>query len=120
MPASQCWSSASTISAAKAPMPKRSTWRLPASSRGRSRRAPRLAGESALRPLEGLKVVDFSRFLPGAYASWVAADLGADVIRIEHPRELAKHAEMFGSDADGEAAARRRARPSYTRNKRSL
>jgi crotonobetainyl-CoA:carnitine CoA-transferase CaiB-like acyl-CoA transferase len=73
-----------------------------------------------LLPFEGLSIVDFSRFLPGAYASWVAADLGADVIRIEHPRELAKHAQMFGTDQDAEAAARRRARPSYTRNKRSL
>ncbi|MEA3003071.1 MAG: hypothetical protein QOH81_1859 [Sphingomonadales bacterium] len=70
--------------------------------------------------LEGLRIVDFSRFLPGAYASWIAADLGADVIRIEHPRELAKQAAMFGSDADAKAAARRRARPTYTRNKKSL
>jgi crotonobetainyl-CoA:carnitine CoA-transferase CaiB-like acyl-CoA transferase len=70
--------------------------------------------------LEGLRIVDFSRFLPGAYASWIAADLGADVIRVEHPRELAKHQAMFGGDSDPKAAARRRARPSYTRNKRSL
>jgi crotonobetainyl-CoA:carnitine CoA-transferase CaiB-like acyl-CoA transferase len=70
--------------------------------------------------LEGLRIVDFSRFLPGAYASWIAADLGADVIRVEHPRELAKHKAMFGGDEDPKAAARRRARPSYTRNKRSL
>lgn len=70
--------------------------------------------------LEGIRIVDFSRFLPGAYASWVAADFGADVVRIEHPRELAKHAAMFGTDSDEKAAARRRARPSYTRGKRSL
>ncbi len=70
--------------------------------------------------LEGIKIVDFSRFLPGAYASWIAADMGADVIRIEHPRELAKHQAMFGVDDDAAAALRRRARPSYTRNKRSL
>jgi crotonobetainyl-CoA:carnitine CoA-transferase CaiB-like acyl-CoA transferase len=70
--------------------------------------------------LEGLRVVDFSRFLPGAYASWVAADMGADVVRIEHPRELAKQAAMFGKGADADAERRRRARPSYVRNKRSL
>ena len=70
--------------------------------------------------LAGLKIVDFSRFLPGAYASWIAADMGAEVIRIEHPRELAKAEAMFGKDADPAAAARRRARPSYSRNKRSL
>ena len=45
--------------------------------------------------LAGLKIVDFSRFLPAAYATWVAADMGADVVRIEHPRELAKAEAML-------------------------
>jgi len=70
--------------------------------------------------LEGLRIVDFSRFLPAAYASWIAADMGADVVRIEHPREIAKQKAMFGSDSDPALSARRRARPTYTRNKRSL
>lgn len=70
--------------------------------------------------LEGLKIVDFARFLPGAYAGWVAADMGAEVIRIEHPREVAKQAEMFNTGGDAEAQARHRARPTYARNKRSL
>jgi crotonobetainyl-CoA:carnitine CoA-transferase CaiB-like acyl-CoA transferase len=70
--------------------------------------------------LEGLKIVDFSRFLPGAYASWVAADMGADVIRVEHPREVAKQAVMFHTGGDEAAVARHRARPTYNRNKRSL
>jgi len=68
--------------------------------------------------LAGLRIVDFSRYLPGAYPSWIAADLGADVIRIEHPRELAKQAAMLGSESV--AARRARARPTWTRNKRSL
>ncbi|MBK9009697.1 MAG: CoA transferase [Novosphingobium sp.] len=56
--------------------------------------------------LDGLKIVDFSRFLPGAYPSWIAADMGAEVVRIEHPREIAKHAAMFGRDDDPAQAAR--------------
>ena len=70
--------------------------------------------------LAGLSVLDFSRYLPGAYPGWIAADMGAEVIRVEHPRELAKQAAMFAQGADAAAALRRRARPSYTRGKRSL
>jgi crotonobetainyl-CoA:carnitine CoA-transferase CaiB-like acyl-CoA transferase len=36
--------------------------------------------------LEGLKILDLSRLLPGPYASMILADLGADVLRIEDRR----------------------------------
>jgi crotonobetainyl-CoA:carnitine CoA-transferase CaiB-like acyl-CoA transferase len=35
--------------------------------------------------LEGLKVLDLSRFLPSSYFTMLLADLGADVIMIEQP-----------------------------------
>ncbi len=71
-------------------------------------------------PLAGLRVLDFTRYLPGAYTGWVAGDMGADVIRVENPRELAKHAQMFGHAEDEQDARLRRARPSYWRNRRSI
>jgi crotonobetainyl-CoA:carnitine CoA-transferase CaiB-like acyl-CoA transferase len=71
--------------------------------------------------LEGLKVLDFSRLLPGPYCSWMLSELGAEVTRIENPREVVKQRRVFGWDRLSEAEqARIRAQDMLARGKRSL
>ena len=71
--------------------------------------------------LAGLKVLDFSRLLPGPYCSWLLADMGAEVIRVENPREVSKQARVFGWDKLPEAERRHlRETDILARNKRSI
>ncbi len=37
-------------------------------------------------PLEGVKILDLSRLLPGPYCSLILADLGAEVLKVEDPQ----------------------------------
>jgi len=39
----------------------------------------------AIRPLSGVRVLEFSHFLAGPYAGLALADLGADVVKVEDP-----------------------------------
>jgi crotonobetainyl-CoA:carnitine CoA-transferase CaiB-like acyl-CoA transferase len=38
--------------------------------------------------LQGIRLLDLSRMLPGPYATMLLGDLGADVIRVENPEEI--------------------------------
>ena len=37
-------------------------------------------------PLDGIRVIDLSRMLPGPYCSMILSDLGAEIIRVEDPK----------------------------------
>lgn len=42
-------------------------------------------GAEASRILDGIRVLDLSRYLAGPYASMLLADIGAEVMRVEKP-----------------------------------
>lgn len=44
---------------------------------------PQLVGD----PLEGVRILDLTRLLPGGYATLLMADLGADVVKVEQPEK---------------------------------
>lgn len=54
-------------------------------------------------PLEGVKVLDFSRVLAGPYCATLLADMGADVIKVERPK-FGDDSRHFGPFQNGESA----------------
>src|SRR5215216_3545056 len=71
-------------------------------------------------PLAGVKVLDLSRVLAGPYATMVLGDLGADVIKVEHP-ERGDDTRHGGPPFAGEGEARESAYfLAVNRNKRSI
>jgi len=72
-------------------------------------------------PLAGITVLDFSRFLPAPFCTWMLAQMGARIIRAENPRELVKQAQTFNyADFDDQQLRARRRRDILASNKESL
>jgi len=67
-------------------------------------------------PLEGIRVLDLSRVLAGPYATMVLGDLGADVLKVEHPEQGDDTRHWGPPFAGGESAYFL----SVNRNKRSI
>src|ERR687890_2366201 len=71
-------------------------------------------------PLAGVRVLDLSRVLAGPYATMVLGDLGADVIKVEHP-ERGDDTRHWGPPFAGEGETRESAYfLAVNRNKRSV
>lgn len=66
-------------------------------------------------PLEGLRVLDLTRLLPGPYCSLLLADFGADVIKVEEPN-VGDYARWNEPKISGQSAIFL----SLNRNKRSV
>jgi crotonobetainyl-CoA:carnitine CoA-transferase CaiB-like acyl-CoA transferase len=72
-------------------------------------------------PLENVKVLDMSRMLPGPYCTWLLADMGAEVTRIEQPSEISKGDRAHNiNSVDSIERRRMRAYDLFTRNKKSV
>jgi crotonobetainyl-CoA:carnitine CoA-transferase CaiB-like acyl-CoA transferase len=54
-------------------------------------------------PLDGLRVIDLSRVLAGPFCAMLLGDMGADVIKIEEPKE-GDDARMWGPFVGGWSA----------------
>ena len=74
-------------------------------------------------PLQGLRVLDFSRILAGPSCTQLLGDLGADIIKIERPGigdDTRGWGPPFVKDADGNDTSESAYYLSANRNKRSL
>ena len=69
-------------------------------------------------PLEGITVLDMSRYLPGGYCTMVLADMGAEVIKVEEPWSE-REAALSGPGAVPNKE-RAQAFSSVERNKKSI
>jgi crotonobetainyl-CoA:carnitine CoA-transferase CaiB-like acyl-CoA transferase len=66
-------------------------------------------------PLDGIRIIDLTSMLSGPWATMILADQGADVIKVEEPRQ-GDHTRSYGNRRNGFSASF----INLNRNKRSL
>jgi crotonobetainyl-CoA:carnitine CoA-transferase CaiB-like acyl-CoA transferase len=66
-------------------------------------------------PLEGIRIIDLTSMLSGPWATMILADQGADVIKVEEPRQ-GDHTRSYGNRRNGFSASFL----NLNRNKRSI
>ena len=66
-------------------------------------------------PLDGIRIIDLTSMLSGPWATMILADQGADVIKVEEPRQ-GDHTRSYGNRRNGFSASFL----NLNRNKRSL
>ena len=70
--------------------------------------------------LDGVKVLDLTHVAPGAFCTMILGDLGAEVLKIEAPRESGARFLGTGRAPVGEKARREAAYYALNRNKKSM
>lgn len=53
-----------------------------------------------MKPLQGIKIIDFTRLLPGPVATHLLAQMGAEVVKIESPKRM-DYVRLSGKQVDG-------------------
>ena len=78
--------------------------------------------EALIRPLSGIRVVELGRLVAAPLAGQILADLGADVVKVEHPRgdEYRRYGPSFLAETGGAAPQLSSGFLSNNRNKRSI
>src|SRR3990170_179059 len=70
--------------------------------------------------LEGIKILDLSRMLPGPFCTMLLADMGATVVRVEDPSGNSSRPDERRSPEEGRTDAHMAGFVSLNRNKQSI
>lgn len=75
-----------------------------------------------MKPLEGIRILDFTQFMAGPMATLLLADYGAEVIKIENPPvgDNTRYGKIIENDASSHYASRNRGKKSILLNMKDV